>query len=246
MRIPIPITAVVLGLAVAAFPPGAAAQENQLEFGRPIAWRALLEGTPYEVSGVVHDVDGRPLEGAQVELVGTQSRGLTDAEGRFRFLAPGQGDWPIRVQLLGYRPAVDTLRIRGPRRVQVMAMLETLALSVCANVVCPGRAGCDDLNIAVVDSVTGAPPDAVVTVKVEGDSLVRRHSERLSSSDGMGMNIVGSGGRIDRPGYYTIEVTASGYEPWGVEKQWLELTNPCRPHLLGGRLEARLVPVRHR
>lgn len=193
---------------------------------------------------MVHDIEGRPLEGALIELVGTGSRGLTDAEGRFRFRAPGEGDWPIRVLYLGYRTAVDTLRIRGPRRVQVMAMLETDALPICANVVCPGRAGCDDVWIAVVDSVTGAPPNAVVTVKVEGDSLVRSHSERLLSSDRFGMNIIGSGGRIDRPGYYTIEVTAQGYEPWRIEKQWLELTNPCRPYLVGGQLEARLVPAR--
>lgn len=240
------MTAAVLGLAVAAFPGGAAGQEDRLEFGRPIAWRAVRADTPYVVSGLVQDLEGRPLEGAIVELVGTGRSGLTDAEGRFRFPAPGDGDWPIRVQLFRYRPAVDTLRIRGPRRVQVMAMLEVWTIETCPLVVCAGRAGCGDLSITVVDSVTGAPPDAVVTVKLEGDSIARTHTERLSSADILGGNIIGSGGRIDRPGYYTIEVTAPGYEPWRVERVWIEGTGACDGRLLGGVHEARLVPLRHR
>ena len=55
-----------------------------------------------EVAGFVTDTGGRPLDGADVEIDGTEHRMRTRADGRFLFLDVPPGRYLLRVRKLGY------------------------------------------------------------------------------------------------------------------------------------------------
>ena len=55
------------------------------------------------VKGVVYDsTTGKPLEGAQVVLLGTESNAFTDSQGRFALRDVPQGDYVLRARRVGY------------------------------------------------------------------------------------------------------------------------------------------------
>jgi hypothetical protein len=49
-----------------------------------------------------------PIEGAQVVLLGTDRRAVTDARGRFVIGAVPPGIWRVQVRAIGYLPVVVT------------------------------------------------------------------------------------------------------------------------------------------
>ncbi|HYD54168.1 MAG TPA: carboxypeptidase regulatory-like domain-containing protein, partial [Gemmatimonadaceae bacterium] len=63
------------------------------------------------VTGTVSGDDGRPIEGALVTLVGTRFGGTTNATGRYVISGAPAGRFDLRVQRLGYRPAVQSIVI---------------------------------------------------------------------------------------------------------------------------------------
>ncbi len=77
-----------LAIAVAAFPGAARAQQ--------------LEGQASIVVAYITDTAGRPLEGADVQVVGTSLRGSTDDTGRVALLAVPAGKAVLRVRRLGF------------------------------------------------------------------------------------------------------------------------------------------------
>lgn len=102
----------------------------QLEPGPPAGWDfvlAIAQGVatggdrfPGRIVGrVVDRASGRPLESAEVSLVGDDVRRLTDGSGRFLFedLTPG----PYRVALhhLAYEPMEQAVDVPGNRTVEV-------------------------------------------------------------------------------------------------------------------------------
>jgi TonB family protein len=83
---------------------------------------------PTSISGLVRDsVAGIGLIGAEVSLEGTARRALTDEQGAFRLLAPGDGALTLRVRRLGFRPRLVT--VSGPAdqvQVQLVATAQSL------------------------------------------------------------------------------------------------------------------------
>jgi hypothetical protein len=55
-----------------------------------------------EITGFVTDTSGRPLDGADVEIDGTEHRMRTRADGRFLFLDVAPGRYLLRVRKMGY------------------------------------------------------------------------------------------------------------------------------------------------
>ncbi len=68
---------------------------------------------PCSLLGSVVDENGRPLERATVELVGTAQGALTDAYGHFQLLSIGSGHYIVRVSHLGYEAVVDSVEIES-------------------------------------------------------------------------------------------------------------------------------------
>ncbi len=69
-----------------------------------------------EINGFVTDTSGRPIEGADVEIDGTDMRMRTRADGRFLFLDIPEGKYILRVRKLGY--------VQVRRSVQMAKQLE--------------------------------------------------------------------------------------------------------------------------
>jgi TonB-linked SusC/RagA family outer membrane protein len=65
---------------------------------------ALAQGRSATVEGAVRDAaTNRPLEGAQVTVVGTQTGAVTNAQGQYRLVIPnGSGTVQVRARFIGY------------------------------------------------------------------------------------------------------------------------------------------------
>ena len=79
---------------------------------------ALILATPLAaqqqltvVTGTVTDAaSGRPIQGANVSLAATRQGSMTDADGRYRFMASA-GRFQLRVRYVGYAMATDSITI---------------------------------------------------------------------------------------------------------------------------------------
>jgi len=65
------------------------------------------------VSGRVADATGRPLANAQVFIVGTQLRALSNAEGRYTIANVPDGTHTIRAMLIGFAPQSRSITVSG-------------------------------------------------------------------------------------------------------------------------------------
>jgi len=74
----------------------------------PAALRAQAAGS---ITGVVVDAEGRQLNGATVQLVGTPLRAMTDVVGRYRIVGVPAGRHTLEVRSLGFRDGRDTVTV---------------------------------------------------------------------------------------------------------------------------------------
>jgi len=63
------------------------------------------------ITGHVTDATGRPLASAQVFVVGTQLRALTNAEGRYSIAAVPNGAQTVRAMLIGFAPQTRAVTV---------------------------------------------------------------------------------------------------------------------------------------
>ena len=99
---------------------------------------AVMEGT---VEGrIIEAGTGRALAGAQIELVGLGMGTLAGADGRFSISSVPAGEVQVRVQLLGYAQATQTVTVASGETVTVDFQLSQQALAL-DEVVVTGTAG---------------------------------------------------------------------------------------------------------
>lgn len=82
------------------------------------------------MQGTIRTDEGRPVESAELRIVGTDLTATTDREGGFVIRAVPVGERVLRVSVLGYRDARETLRVRPGETVRVDLALETLAVEL--------------------------------------------------------------------------------------------------------------------
>lgn len=106
--------AVAVAVLVAVMPPAAVAAQRTTG-GR------TGPAEPAVVSGVVRSAEGRPLDGASVEVLGTRLLRTTAASGGFRFAAVPPGRYWILVRRIGYAPVrvTATLAAGDTRRIPI-------------------------------------------------------------------------------------------------------------------------------
>lgn len=101
-----------------------------------VASPGAAQDQPARISGVVRDDEGRPLEGASVEVLGTRARALTGPDGAFRLevragrhwvLARSIGHAPVRVSATLEAGATRTLPLELERLPQRLSELSVLA-----------------------------------------------------------------------------------------------------------------------
>jgi TonB-linked SusC/RagA family outer membrane protein len=99
--------------AAALLPAGAAAQQ-----------RGTIQGT------IADATTGRPLAGAQVQVVGSALGSLTNAEGRFQIVNVPTGQQTIRAQLIGYGATQQAVSVTAGAVATVNFTLEPAAVSL--------------------------------------------------------------------------------------------------------------------
>lgn len=212
--------------------------------GSGIAWRLVPESGISRVSGRVVTVTGDPLPSAMV-AIGTDRLGvLTDSVGAFEVRIPGPGDWRIEATLIGYRTALDSLRIPPGFSAFVIAVLPEFKVPLCELRFFGAGYRLDDLNIKVVDAVTGEVPAGEAMLRLEhGDSVWERTF--MLGAPPATSGIIGLGRRITSFGSHDIEVLVPGYMPWRLEdvELWL-IDDGCDRMLTNNVHDARLVRSR--
>lgn len=116
-----------LWLSLALVLPGAAAVEAQA-YG-------------YLVGRVVDAVSGAPLEGAQVSIVGTELRAVTDARGHFLLEGVPSGENTLRTALEGYTSVVEPVRLSATEVGSLQIRLTPVAAVLEDLLVLAGREG---------------------------------------------------------------------------------------------------------
>ena len=241
MRIRCSVSGALLCLATILTASAASAQIRPDTMGSGIAWRLVPESGISRVSGRVVTVTGDPLPSAMVVIGTDRLKVLTDSAGAFEVRIPTPGDWRIEATLLGYGTALDSLRIPPGFSVFVVAVLPEFRIPLCGLRFFGAGYLPDDLNIKVVDAVTGEVPAGEATLRLEhGDSVWERTSTlgALPATPG----IIGLGRRITTYGSHDIEVRVPGYMPWRLEdvELWL-IDDGCDPMLTNNTHDARLV-----
>jgi hypothetical protein len=79
------------------------------------------------LTGTVVGADGKPLEGAQVYLVGTAVGARADQRGSFRLTGLPAGTQTVEVRLLSYAPKRFTVDLSPTREIKLAAVLDSRA-----------------------------------------------------------------------------------------------------------------------
>ena len=121
-------------------PPGGVLQRNFLVGERVVAAAPAPPPAPgaspvqapkplgtAQLTGTVVGADGKPLEGAQVYLVGTAIGARADQRGSFRLTGLPAGTQTVEVRLLSYAPKRFTVDLSPAREVKLAAVLDSRA-----------------------------------------------------------------------------------------------------------------------
>jgi hypothetical protein len=79
------------------------------------------------VQGVVADTSGAPLQAVTVRIVGTETRQMSDARGRFRFDRMTPGRYQLRASLIAALPAIDSVLVRAGDTTRIRFALRRIA-----------------------------------------------------------------------------------------------------------------------
>lgn len=152
---------------------------------------------------VVAEQSRRPLVGAQVQVVGTEIGGLTDAGGRFNLTGVPGGEIEIRVTMLGYRTTTVAVQ-SGSADVRITLAETAIELD---EIVVTGTAGGQQRralgnSIASLDAAEVAETAPIRTVQ----DMINGRAAGVVVMPGTGM--VGSGSRIRIRGTSTFSLSS--------------------------------------
>ncbi len=191
------------------------------------------------VAGVVFDsLTNQPLSGVIVTMGGTMVD-TTDAEGRYRLVTTGQGNYRLTfshprfaaIGQAGIEDSVQLVRGRAEARDAALPSAATIQARLCPGDV--GRSGLGILSAALLDQESGAPvTHAVVALRTDGVISFRRAQSynagrvvsRISVRDGTTLREITMGDEhafylcgIGRSQSIRITVTAPGHEVYQSE-----------------------------
>jgi hypothetical protein len=145
------------------------------------------------IVGVVMDAAARPLEDAEVRIVGTDRTARTRHDGSFRFDSVGRGKHDLRARRLGYEPQTRKVNL-GDKGVVVTFNLKVIPQALQTVVTSASRGG---LGGIITDMKLRPLPG--VAVRVFGGS-----ARTLTDSAGEFFMDV-------RPGSFMVRITKSGH-----------------------------------
>jgi hypothetical protein len=238
------MVALVVCVIASAFNEDAAAQINIDTLGHGVAWQLFFSpGSASTVTGTVFETSGRPVAQALVLLRATNFATLTDSLGRFQITPGNAGRFELEIASIGYLSTMGSILLPPDYSAFVTVVLRERGPRLCGLVAGSPYRRTHDLNIEVVDSLSGEPPAGPVTLRlVQGDSI-REHTRTLHGEN-PGGRVIGPGLSIRTFGRHDIEIRAAGYEVWRREGVDLWLMDDCYPQPSNNSYVARLVPRR--
>lgn len=142
----------------------------------------------------------QPVEGAQVFVAGTEIGGLTGADGRYRLEQVPEGQVTVRVQMIGYETAEQTVTVSSGQAAEASFQLQPEAIGM-EEIVVTGLASetsrataevsVSSIDAAQIDAVSHTDLSSLMSGKAAGVSI-KRASGQVGS--GMRFKIRGGGG----------------------------------------------------
>ncbi|NVO85811.1 TonB-dependent receptor [Hymenobacter terrestris] len=158
------------------------------------------------VTGLVHDAQGRPMEGVSVALKGTYHGTATDANGQFRLTAP-EGNYQLVVSSLGYDLQEMAVRVVAGQTATLPAFALVAGSQALQEVTINGSRSLNERPVAV-GKMAIAPLDLPQsTATVERQVLEQQQVVRLSDALANVNGVYVSG----NTGGYQQEISGRGF-----------------------------------
>ena len=93
-----------------------------------IAFLSLAHAFSQSISGEATDIDGNPLVGVNIEVVGTDISSLSDSTGSYKIIGMDSGKVLIKATYIGYSTSTKRAQINGDD-INVNFLLRNVAIS---------------------------------------------------------------------------------------------------------------------
>jgi hypothetical protein len=98
--------------------------------GRDLAAQSRPRGAAGLIDGVISDTSLAPLAEATITIVGTDTRVVTGANGRFRFASIPAGDYTLLARHIGYEAATTRITVADLDTVRISIALEPVVAAL--------------------------------------------------------------------------------------------------------------------
>ncbi len=169
-----------------------------------LSWTASFAGTTGKIRGTVVDVDGNPLPGANVVLVGTTMGASTGLDGSYIILLVPPGTFRVQASMMGYRSQVTSqVKVEVDRTTNVNFTLQEEVIEGETVVVEAKR---DLVRLDVSASETNIDAEEVKNIP-----FARRVEDMIGMQAGISGNLVECDLRIRAGEYHENDVLVDGY-----------------------------------
>ena len=169
-----------------------------------LLWNVSFAGTTGKIRGVVEDVNGEPLPGANVILQGTTLGASTDLDGVFFILLVPPGAYNVQTSMMGYKTQIlNDVKMEVDRTINLSFVMQEEVIEGETVVVEAKR---DLVRLDVSASETNIDAEEVKNIP-----FARRVEDMISMQAGVSGNLVEGDLRIREGDYYESGVLVDGY-----------------------------------
>jgi len=169
-----------------------------------LTWTAVFAGTTGKIRGVVQDVNGEPLPGANVVLMGTTMGASTDLNGEFIILLVPPGTYSLQATMMGYKPQImNAVNVEIDRTTTANFPMEEEVIEG-ETVVVEARRDLVRLDVSASETNIDA-------AEVKNIPFARRVEDMISMQAGVTGNLVEGDLKIRQGDYHESGVLVDGY-----------------------------------
>jgi hypothetical protein len=169
-----------------------------------LAWTISFAGTTGKIRGVVEDINGEPLPGANITLVGTTMGASTSLDGEYIILLVAPGDYQLQVSMMGYKSQLMN-------EVKVEVDRTTLANFPLQEEVIEGETVVVQARRDLVRLDVSASETNIDAEEVKNIPFARRVEDMIGMQAGVSGNLVEGDLKIREGDYHESGVLVDGY-----------------------------------